>query len=94
MPRNLGQIRIEKTIVNDQPFGICFSADTGELWKDHAKPTDGCIYALVGEDGSVFAAGPDPAYNLLAGYDVWEIEGDDFKAVIGKKWDGKQIIKE
>lgn len=90
MAKNLGRITLQKVFVSGVPYGVPHAED-GTLWKDHAPPTEGCIYILVADDGAVIAAGPDPSWNLLADFTVWEVEGSDWQAVIGKRWTGEAI---
>lgn len=92
MARNLGRITLKRTVINDAPYGVPYAADSDVLWKDHAEPADGCIYLVVGEDGVIIGAGPDPAWNLIEGFDIWEVEGSDYKAAFGKHWDGEKIV--
>jgi hypothetical protein len=92
MPRNLGKIRFERKVIEGQPYGIAYSVDSGKLWRDHAPETPGCIWIVVEDNGRIAGAGPDPSWNLIDGYDIWEVaHGGDYREVVGKHWDGSKI---
>lgn len=91
MARNLGRIRLHPLTLDGRPHGVPYADGTETLWKDHVEPTPGCIYLVVDGDGLIVGAGPDPSWNLIEGYDIWEVEGDDYKAAFGKHWDGEKV---
>jgi hypothetical protein len=91
MARNLGKMWFETAVIEGKPYGVPYAEGSDVLWRDHAPQTEGCIYLVVGDDGLIIGAGPDPAWNLIAGYDIWEVEGTDYKSAPGKHWDGEKI---
>jgi len=94
MARNLGRIRLEKVAAaNGQAYSVPYVAGGDELWNDYAQQTPGCIYLVVDDSGSIVGAGPDPAWNLIEGYDIWEVEGDDWKGAVFKHWNGTEVVE-
>ena len=91
MARNLGKIRLELTEIEGRPYGIPYAVDSDLLWRDHAPETPGCIWIVVMDDGTIWGSGPDPAWHLIEGMDVWEVEGQDWQNAPGKHWNGEAI---
>lgn len=94
MATNLGKMEIKQVAMpSGAVIGVPYAAGTNTLWRDHAPDNPGNIYLVVRDgDGFIVSAGPDPSWNLIAGYDIWEVAGSDYAAAYGKTWDGENIV--
>lgn len=90
--QNYGKMSPMEVTVGDMLYYQPVLAD-GTPWKDVAKERKGWLFIAVGEDGYIFSAESDPSMILISGVDIWHIRSaKPREAVIGKKWDGTQVI--
>jgi hypothetical protein len=93
MARNLGRIRMEWRRTTQGLLGLPHSVKGGKPMQDYAPEKGGYMYLIVDADGIVRGGSHRSTGCMIEGHDIWEVEGDDVMAALGKRWDGEKLVE-